>query len=110
MAKEKPVKKVSSKNYLKRAAGEFFEKSMGVVVSSLSKTNIFEWMKEIAQVKEKKRRFTALMTLLIAGVVLIATGIATLLSQWIPKLRMGLSQIIIGVVLILAGLAYSKMR
>jgi len=111
LAKKKPVKKVSkSTNYLKQVVSEFFEKSMEIIISSIAKANVFEWMKDMTQVKERIRRSIALVVLSIAGVVLLGTGIASYLAQLVPKLTLGLSQIIVGAALILLGLIYIKMR
>ena len=97
MPKKKTTKKSEFKNLLK----EFAEKSVKVLVTSIEKINILALIKNLSNIKEKARKYISALILTVAGTVALALGIAAYLAYLVPALANGLSQMIVGAVLII---------
>jgi len=106
MAKKTKKVKESSTKILK----EFIDKSIGIFASVLEKNiNIVSWIKNLVNVKAKIRKYTFAYLLAVAGITVLLIGLASYLNSIMPALTNGLSEIIVGVIVIIISLIIYKM-
>jgi hypothetical protein len=103
--KTKKVKESSTKIFK-----EFIDKSIGIFASVLEKNiNIVEWVKNLVNIKAKIRKYMFASLLAVAGVTVLLIGLASYINSLMPGLANGLSEIIVGVVVIIISLVIYKM-
>ena len=97
-------KKTTFKDLLK----EFGTKALGIVVASVENVNGMNWLKNITKFKEKARKCIISAIIAIAGVTVLLLGIASCLAQRVEVLTIGMSQLIVGLVVIVIAAIYAK--
>ena len=97
-------KKSGFKDLLK----EFGTKALEIVVSSVDVALIAKWFQNIGGIKEKIKKGIISALLGIAGLVVLLMGIASFLASKFPVLGNGISELIVGVVIIIIATIYVK--
>ncbi|MBW2996585.1 hypothetical protein KY332_04780 [Candidatus Woesearchaeota archaeon] len=105
-----PKKKTSKKSEIKSLLKEFAEKSVGILVSSIEKVNFMKLIKNMTNVKEKIRKCVSSMILLFVGFIVLVFGVAAYLAYLVPALSNGLSEMIVGAVLIIIAVIIYKSK
>lgn len=98
------AKKTTFKDLLK----EFGTKALGILVASVESVNVINWIKNITNFKEKARKYAISGILSIAAITVVLLGIASCLAERVAALTIGMSQIIVGLVVIIIAAIYMK--
>jgi ABC-type siderophore export system fused ATPase/permease subunit len=106
-----PKKKTSKKSSeIKGLLKEFAEKSVGILVSSIEKVNFLKIIKNMSNVKEKIRKCVSSMILVFIGGIVLALGVAAYLAYMVPALGNGLSEMLVGAILIIIAVIIYKSK
>ncbi len=70
--------------------------------------SLLDWLKQIAEIKEKIKKVIISTGLVLAGLVVILIGLANYLATLVPNWPAGLMQIVVGAVAIVLALIYVK--
>ncbi|MFH1683166.1 MAG: hypothetical protein ABIA37_05215 [Candidatus Woesearchaeota archaeon] len=105
-----PKKKLPKKSELKKKLKQFLEGSLIILAGFISKINPVEWIKSIIHLKKNIRRYLVFLVLLIAGIVVFTLGLAAYIKYIFPILKNGLSEMLIGIILILISFIVYKIK
>jgi hypothetical protein len=97
-------KKSAFKDILK----EFGTKTLEILVASIDTVNIVKWIQNISGIKEKIRKCIISAVVAIAGLAVLLLGVASFLASKFPVLGNGISELIVGVVVLIAATIYAK--
>ena len=70
--------------------------------------SLLDWLKHVAEIKEKIRKIVLSTGLVIAGLFILILGLANYLATLVPNWPAGLMQIVVGAAAILLAVIYVK--
>ena len=105
------AKKKNDTFNLKSTINAVVEKSISKIMAVVAENSlhIIEWIKSLPNFKRKIKHVITAITLVLAGMIVLALGISDYLAAMFPNLANGLSHIIVGAVLIIVAMMYVKM-
>jgi hypothetical protein len=83
---------------------EFAEKIMVVIITSITKINFADIFSDILHFKAKFRKYFALNILITSGLIILLLGLASYLKKFYVVLDHGVSEILIGVIILIISL------
>ena len=103
-------KKASVKSKIKNVYAKHKEQLLTYFMDFLETggRSLLDWLKQIAEIKEKIRKVIVSTGLVIAGLIVLLIGLANYLATLAPNWPAGLMQMVVGAVAIILAMIYVK--
>jgi len=103
--------KTEGKLSFKSLFNEFMEKSLRSLITVVAdqSDHIASWIRNISGFRRRMRQLLTAIILVTAGLVVSSMGLGTYLAKLYPNLDNGVSHILIGIVLVIIAILYTKM-
>jgi len=105
-----PKKKESVKSKIQDVYEKHKEKILAYFMDFLETggKSVLDWLKQLAQLKEKFRKIVVSTGLVLAALVVVLIGLANYLASLTPTWPPGLMQVVVGAVAIILAMIYVK--